>query len=330
MTSLLLPPHFYGKGPLILRRRSTEIEMPSLQGRLEGIFTLRALRRGRVVREHTFKNLITNQGMNRIGNSVTNAIWTDVHVGIGTTTPAFTDTALANFLVAFNTNRTSTGGIVGTGAAGTYAWRRFQWVSNIGVVVGNLTEIGISWSGLSSGGLFSRALILDGGGSPTTFPIAADEQLEVRYELRLYPPLSDNVVTATINGVSTDVTTRAALVTGGTAWRIPDFGAPGWFKYDSFTAGTCQLYTGAIGAVTAQPSGSLLGQANGGSNAAYTADTFYNDCTASWNISVGNGTIRSMLMPTPGASFQCEFNPTFVKANTQTLALTQRFSWARV
>src|SRR5690606_19073517 len=100
-----------------------------------------------------------------------------------------------------------------------YSSRTFTWTSAIGALGNNnLTEIGIS--GQSANGLlFSRELIRDPNGNPAAFPISADEQLEVTYELRLYPNLNDVPATVTVGASSYDTITRPIGV-NGSAWGL--------------------------------------------------------------------------------------------------------------
>ena len=78
---------------MINLRRYIESESEQRLG-VEGIFTCRALKDGKIVRERTFHNLITNTGMDSLQ---TNPSFLRMHLGTGTTTPSFTDTGLATF-----------------------------------------------------------------------------------------------------------------------------------------------------------------------------------------------------------------------------------------
>src|SRR5690606_24121908 len=81
----------------------------------------------------------------------------------------------------------------------------------------NLTEIGISGQN-KNGLLFSRELIRDSSGNPAAFPITEDEQLEVTYELRLYPNLNDVPATVMVGSNSHDTITRPLGVTNTSNW----------------------------------------------------------------------------------------------------------------
>src|SRR5690606_21168324 len=206
-----------------------EGEIPEAKVGLEGWYTLRARRRsGRVTCERTFKveacrelhpfrNLITDLGLNRFGSASADSLYNRCHVGTGTATPSVTDTQLQTFLAAVGTTPSST--VIGnSGPPDYYSYRKFTWISSIGALGNNnLTEIGISGQ-TTNGLLFSRELIRDSSGNPAAFPITADEQLEVTYELRLYPNLNDVPATVMVGSNSHDTITRPIGVTDATFW----------------------------------------------------------------------------------------------------------------
>lgn len=288
---------------------------------VRGIYTGRAIKRGETVREFSMPapNLITNLGLDNLGVT---PVLSRMHLGTGTTTPAFTDTALATFGV----NVQNAGGTDATGNSGSspyYGWLRRTWISAVGGATGNWTEIGVSNQN-TTGNLRSRALILDGGGSPTVFPVLADEQFEGTYELRFYVPLSDSVDAITLSGTPYDVTTRAASASG-TVW-IPKTVRPPFAAFGAVTA-----YTGALGAITAaNPGGASLGNASSFSGGTYTNGNYYLDSTARWGSGSGVGTVRSLMMGFECARLQMEYNPTFAKLTTEEFIHNQRVIWARI
>jgi hypothetical protein len=318
--------------------RFLEGEIAEAKVGLEGWFTLRAIRRsGRVTRERKFQvggvrelprfhNLITNLGLDRFGSVGGNAIYTHCHVGTGTATPSYTDTQLQNFLASIGSPSTS---LSNSGPPDYYSYRTLTWTSAIGALGNNnLTEIGIS--GQSANGLlFSRELIRDPNGNPAAFPISADEQLEVTYELRLYPNLVDVPATVTVSASSYDTITRPIAVTANWGPVNPTTGQAnadrrsglGW--HYAFT-GDLVPYTNTL----TSPSG-LLGEPSSGGSASYTGGSYYRDISNTWDISRGNGNIRLVVFSFGCAAFQVRFDPVITKTNTQVLTLYQRMSWAR-
>ena len=321
-------------------RNIMDAELSELKLGLEGWFTLRAIRKsGRVTREISFKadmersvgpfhNLITTLGLDRFGSLQADQVYKYAHVGTGTATPAFTDTTLATWLGVVNTGDPTSTSTGNSGAPDYYSYRRLVYTSAVGQLGNNtLTEVGISGQ-TTTGNLFSRELIRDIGGSPVSFPILSDEQLEVTYELRNYPPLTDNAATITISGVSFDTITRAISVSDASAWA-PASWAGGNNPSLHSSPSVNVAYTGNLVSVTGSaPSGSL-GGASSITTAAYSNGNFYRDNAAIWNAASGVGSIRTVVFKWWMARFQVQFDPVIVKTNIQTLTLNQRISWAR-
>lgn len=300
---------------------------PTLQIGLTGHFLLEAVNAETGERRFLaeFDNLITNGGLDRFGNAcVGNCVIYYVQVGTGSTAPANTDSALANYLAGTNRSYSysaSYGGNPTYHTEGTHYWE-----FNQGAAAGNLSEIGVGWA--ASGSLFSRALIVDGGGSPTTITVAAIEFLAVTYKLRMYPPTTDTTGTITLDGDDYDYIIRAAHV-GGAVWNSQ--GVSGLANNN----GNPVFYTGDIGTITGAPAGTTAIGAL--SVAAYSSGSYKRAATVSASISQGNlsGGIRSVYFnygAWNGANqmaWQCQFDPKIPKDNTKTLSLTFDVSWAR-
>ena len=285
-----------------------------------------------------FPNLITNQGLDRMG--VDSNYYNFCQVGSGATAPANTDTALVSIVAGTSTRYASATSTAVTipGTPDTYyvAVRNFYQFA-VGVAAGNLQEIGTGWAATGSV-LFSRALILDGGGLPTTITVLIDEILQVTYEFRVYPPVVDVVGTIVISAVSYDYTLRAAGVT--TPFSI--FGSnsdPNWGNGEVGTqAGHASggvgnknaCFPGAIGAITSFPTGSANSGLTG-VNAAYGSNSLFRDCTITASISIGNvpGGIKSQTIPFQWGTYQIEFTPVLPKTNLKVYTITFRQTWSR-
>lgn len=276
-------------------------------------------------------NLILNQGLNRLGHlGSATAILQAVQVGTGSTPPTVTDSSLANYLNGTSTNQ---GGfseyIAGPPAyVRTVVTRRFP----AGAAAGNLSEVGIGWSS-STGSLFSRALIKDGSGNPTTITVLPAEALDVTYELRLYIPGDvTGSITDAASGVTHDYIIRpqnvsstlywdAGLWSSGTAAVGHQLGSYSW------------AYNGTIGTATASPSGSSYGSSSITtlSTAAYSNNSYKLVMTMGFGLNEGNlsGGIRSISLPNKITAWQVQFTPAIAKTGTKTLSLTFEFSWAR-
>lgn len=159
---------------------------------IRGEFDLEIVRPDGTVRQHLhFKNLITDLALEAMSSKgVPGGGWTNMFAGTGNRTPVPADVSLvapvANASASLNYgNRavwdSTTGEKVHTGT-GTFRAGSFQGQS--------LAEVGI---GRVVSELYSRSLIKDANGDPTTITVLVDEELRVTYTLRIAPPASSEV-----------------------------------------------------------------------------------------------------------------------------------------
>jgi len=277
-----------------------------------------------------FDNLILNQGLDRIGNGGLNPIFQFCRVGTGTSTPVVTQTSLDAQIAASN----SIGAATSTANSGSPLYETTlvnTCVFTQGSVVGNITEVGIGWATTGST-LFSRALILDNLGAPTSITLTAIDQLTVYYRVRIVPPLTDYTGSVVIASTTYNYTSRVA--------SVGSFGNVQWiFTYDYFSSpGASATYAAGstLGAITAYgPTGTQSGATGSVSNGTYTNGNYYKDSTWSWSITQGNATggiqaIRFSWGQTyQPFGFQIRFDTPIPKTNTNVLTLVMRFTWYR-
>lgn len=275
-----------------------------------------------------FPNLITNQGMDFLGQGTNYE--NSCQVGTGSTAPAFTDTGLAVYLAGTSTtqSRTQVPGVAPDYFASLVIVFRFA----AGVATGNLTEVGVGTAN-SGSVLFSRALILDGMGNPTTITVLPTEVLDVTYELRVYPPLGDIVGVVTISGINYNYTARASQVTS-TKNGITYIG---WgFLTTGISAGssdgTITYYDGVLGPITGSPTGTNTSQGVAASvPAAYSAGSHLQNYTVTTDLVNGNlaGGISCIAHGAGWTYYQTQYTPKIPKTAANTLVLNYRHSWAR-
>lgn len=276
-----------------------------------------------------FPNLILDAGLERL---VQDRYIEYCQVGTGNTAPAITDTALQTRVAGSSTMQAGAASV--QGSAPYYAWLRKTYRFAAGTATGNLSEVGVGWA--SVGNLFSRALILDGGGNPTTITVLANEVLDVTYELRVYPPLADVAGNITIAGVNYSYTLRACNVTTGVTalGSQPGWGLDsgnGWFWGADDAFHSTNAYDGAIGTIVQSPSGNNLG-AGSGTAQAYVANSRQRDYVLSYGLNAGNGAggIKSIRWGSLRSAYQIEFTPNIPKTASKTLNITVRHSWGRL
>jgi hypothetical protein len=325
-------PHLWTRRPKILEPNKEILIAPTVCG----FFKLEAVRPNgqRRLLADWFPNLIVDTGLDYIGD---NGDWINgCVVGTGNSAPANGDTALDTQL-ALTTNKTELDAAMNV-TADRYARALHTFRFSTGAAEGNLAEIGIKAGG--SNPLWSRALILDGGGSPTTVTVLADEALDTSYELRHYPPLDDLETTMVISGVTYDVVVRAMEV--DSQWPIVGaFQATGWRAGVTNSLPSFYGSTSTLGAVTAGPSGGAAGGSTG-ANVAYTPGSLVRDFSFSAGLTAANasGGIGAIAMPLgfqgsssgearQGLAFQLSFDPPIPKDGSNNMVLNFRQSWAR-
>jgi len=260
-------------------------------------------------------NIITNNGQNL---AFTNANPTNsCFISTGTATPAATDTQLTSPAVTGSV----TGSTLNTVDVGPPYQRRttITYRFAVGTLNGNYTEVGV---GQAFNNLFSRALIVTAGGTPTPLNILPTEQLDVTYTL------CDEVITT---DVPFSVTISGTPYTGffrRFATNIASNIVPSSFAFNAAVA-----YSGTLPVHTSStiPTGSL-GGASSITPGAYTAGNFFRDHTIVWNTTTGNGSIRSVIFGVPGNNLQfgMQFDSALVKTNLQSLTLVIRLPFVRV
>lgn len=268
-----------------------------------------------------FDNIITDNGLNLIGTDGF-ALYS-AHVGSGSAAPSISQTQLQT-LVASTTSRTSV--VKGIApSAPYYRWTRTVHRFAAGAAAGNLSEVGI---GAGATSLFSRALIKDGLGAPTTITVLSNEFLDVSYEVRVYSPTADVTGSITISGTPYNFVMRAARV------NFDDNGGVGsWADNVGVSApqrvSQVKSYIGVLGSVTGEPANET--DDGVATNLNYTAGNFYRDANLQFGLDDGNNAagITAMQIFASLGYFQCSFTPAIPKDSSKQLSITTRISWAR-
>lgn len=308
---------------------------------LEGFYKLEVRGKdGKVRRCYEFHNIITDIGLNRLGTA---GVLGACRIGTGTVAESAADTQLVSQSASTTTLQSSGGGAVST--APQYGWRTEVYRFATGALNGNYSEIGVGW-GTTGATLFSRALIKDGSGNPTTITVLSTETLDVTYELRLYAPQGDFTGTVNLGGVNYNWTARAS----GAGWSgaNPPFAPRRWDPTSGFgsgantnTDGSSSWYSGA-GCALGPISGAITGSANSVSydyNAAlvgfsvlpYVDGSLQRDWGLSLTTIAGNlaGGIRAVVVNSNRGIWQVLFSASIPKDSNKVMALNFRTSWGR-
>jgi hypothetical protein len=290
------------------------------RARLRGLVKLTVRRADEsIVRETPwFDNLILNNGLNRFGTGV---VATICQVGTSSTPPSVSQTGLLG-LVASTSNLLANNDTA-QASPPYYGSNIKTYRFNAGDAAGTLAEVGVGWDVTDD--LWCRALILDADNLPTTITVLADEILDVSYELRIYPDLVDKIFSPVIGGITHDCILRASSVTDSAQWGRELLNG---MNYKAWPI----VFNGALGSILVAPSGT-----NSFGNPLAPVITPYVDgsheikYTEGFGLGEGNlaGGITAFLFPTAIGAYKVSFDPPIAKNNTQSLALSMKFAWAR-
>lgn len=208
--------------------------------------------------------------------------------------------------------------------------KNYGWQFSAGEATGTWSEVGVGWFeddilDATNHRIWSRVKIVDGGGTPVTITLLADEVLDVFYILKASMPLSDDTKSVTISGTSYSYTLRRADAGSGILGLA--FGAD--------IVGT-NLYDGNIGSITEFPSGVSDYAPNYEAAHAYVNNSYTLGYTVVIPLGTANfsGGIKSITPLWSSGRLmnplvQYEFSTPIPKTSTKTLSLDISFSWAR-
>lgn len=328
-----------------------EGEIGLKSGQVAGQYTIRKYKAdtNELIQEiGPFDNLITNQGLNRVGTDV---FGDTIFVGTGTATPSVSNTGLSAYLNY--TYSSAPGGswntsILRGGSPDHWVQGAGTWRFEAGTATGTLTEVGIGWFAgtpytAPNHRVSSRALIVDSGGSPISITVLADEYLDVTYSLRYYPYVGSDVVqTVVISGVSYTFTTRAFGVDAYIYCSVNADAGMRWLGSTEVCTGTAAETPPALAAITATAMSNTGGTASlTTTQNTYVNSSFVMSAVFSAGLTEANMTygIRGMITRTtyPGypvysfinSAFQSTISPAIPKNDTKILQFGASVSWSR-
>lgn len=152
---------------------------------------------GELKQELEFKNKILNSAWPATGGSASDRFGF-FHLGTGTTPPEFTDTTL-QARTRWNTSQVNNFVVFSIDYANGKIVHRTSHQFTPGQATGTFTEIGIG-PNVNGTNLFSRSLIKDSNGNPTSITVLSDEYLTINYFFDVIYPITDIPFTCTIKG----------------------------------------------------------------------------------------------------------------------------------
>jgi len=301
---------------------------------------------GLIKRHLSFPNLITDAGLDALGQDIgvdgrIDNLISRMAVGTGSAVPAASDTSLVSE-VARTSDPASIGNGLSSGPSFDYWEYEVSFQFDQGEANANLTELGVLNDDLA-GVLWSRQLLQDAGGSPTTITKTSDDILQIAYALRVYPDKTVRQSNLTIDGTSTTLDRQPQQIDSAAEWGrggsptdrgiLYQFGLWGGTDirvYEDNTPPGDFISEGPASPNTKEDVGSSY------AFAAYSAGTFQRDLDVS--VGVGEGNFASGLGAATGRiydifgqglPFITFFSPKIPKTDTDELTFQIRYSWGR-
>ena len=299
--------------------------MLNLHSEYEGEFLIlatdSATGRTRVVADW-FPNLITNNGLNAIGEEVTYV--EQCYLGTGSAAPTYEDSQMDALLA--RKSYTYPFYQIGTNPTTPYfGWTTYRYMFDTGEVVGNLTEIGIGWltnwpESDTEYKLFARTLIKNESGVPIAVTVLETEAVTIFYKVKQYAPVGDHTYNVVISGTEYTMVTRASSTLQSGNW-YPQAGAgsiDARVNNGGLEHPETNWYTGSfVSSITWEP---------------YVLDSFERSFNAVWDSFTANdhagGIIRTVCLSKHG-TYQTSISPAIPKVSPKELGLTYKFSWSR-
>lgn len=283
-----------------------------------------------------FDNLILNSGLDQLltspdpGNQAYDEFWGEHVVGAS---GAEEDPSQTGLLALVSTTTQSSRAVVTWQASNPLEWV-FTSTSRFpaGSAAGNIAEVGVKprWSD----NLFSRALVRDVDGQPTTIQVGSDEFLDVTYvfTLRVDPidrPFTINISSGSHSGVLRKGYLTASIVQ---SFARKGFGNPAP-RAGSTATGYSHVSAGALGPAGGDIPQPEVSAAITAAIATYTPGAFYRDVTYSMGLDEGNivapGFKALHIGDTNSGGLQLSFDPPIPKTAERIFRVTVRISVSR-
>mgnify|MGYP001212023474 CR=1 FL=1 len=327
--------------PQIMIKRYIEPQDPlETKVGVKGHFHVVKKRRGIIVQELDFDNIIVDTGLKRFASDDSQFMLDKIKyciLGTGTSTPTSTDTSLQAGASTTKKQYSSFSSKLGSGAD-----RYLQMMYEYGLsdAVGTWTEVALTWvSGSNISPIFCRMLFKDDEGNPISIEKTGDDTLTIIYTLH-FQRLSDTPTTNIINieGVG-DVTVSSIILNKHLELCSCDDFYLNQFSYDYYRdyirLGTgigdiLPTRTACYNPINKAPT---LIQA-----ASYVSDALYREFVFEWpntvtgNISEAIFTIGSAFdYNKNGPSVYMQFDPVISKSDTtKKIRLRPRITYSRV
>lgn len=285
-------------------------------------------------------NLVLNAGLIALLGGGTSATQVAIRpvCGTGNSPVLPEDTSLNSFLAGANVSSTVSTSR-NTASAPYYVMHSYTWRFPQGAAAGNIAEVGAALTNgvpNSSTPLFSRALVVDANGDPSTVTVLSDEYLDITYEIYIYAP-SD--VSSTFNQMIDGVAQAFSYVirpanmsvVNDSGWRSSAASGPYVISPTASVSATASASSsGTIQGVANSISGTLSRIGSAAWLGPVNTTSFYRDARYTAGLDESNISISAIQFAAQAVCFQMSLSPAVVKVNTKTYYIDIRYSLSRV
>lgn len=329
--------------PQIMIKRYIEPQDPlETKVGVKGHFHVVKKRRGIIVQELDFDNIIVDTGLKRFASVDSGYSYISDKIkycilGTGTSTPTSTDTSLQAGMSTTKKQYSSLSSKLGSGAD-WYLQMTYEY--GLSDAVGTWKEVALTWvSGSVISPIFCRMLFKDDEGNPISIVKTGDDTLTIIYTLH-FQRLSDTPTTNIINIVGVGDVTVSSIILN----KHLEMCSYGFFYLNQYVLSTYRNYirlgtgiddilptiTACYNPINKEPT---LIQA-----ASYVSDALYREFVFEWpntvtgNISEAIFTIGSANdTSNNGPSVYMQFDPVIPKSDTtKKIRLRPRITYSRV
>ena len=295
-------------------------------GKVSGVYGIKVLRNAGTDKEYIedfgeSPNMLLDGFFERFASGNLSAVSWSMFVGSGTTPAEATQTQLVSQVGSYDQMSVTSNDNVKVGedyiasSTGVAEWA-------IGVIVGNISEVGVRLGSRIGSTVDSRALIVDSQGSPATITVTAEDKLIVSYTLKYIIPIQQHVSVVDFAGTQTTCTLERLMVLDKGQNNLT-----GGFLF----AESPYLYFGAARALADNPEGSTSGSISSALLNPTSSSISQGSRRITYFVPTDKGNVGGIgYAQTIGDSrVGLHFDPPIPKDNTKTLTLNFDFTLTR-
>jgi hypothetical protein len=213
--------------------------------------------------------------------------------------------------------------------------------TDVGKLNGTFTELGFGPTNVNGANLFSRFRVVDSGGNPTSFTVASDQQLRLKYQLNIrFLPIVPTAYECAITGYDDTFGYTAgwqSITTTEIGYILQLFGTSSGLYARPGAVGNWPYSSAISTSITFSPLTTrrlslteYAGGTNLSSRDAYVPGSYANYINTIYSTLAAVGDIYGVQVNYyPYVLWLCKFDTPITKPDTHNLTFKLKFSWGR-